>query len=311
MNWVKRDFLLKADKIYNSDVQYNRKDINKDFSVHIAPTELNIYLPEDYLESTANGKPDWWIARYLSGSFENKEGLVYPQFDKHIVEPFEIPKHWERWQGSDFGLVDPTVAIFAAIDPKEGVVYLYDEHYENQQPVSHHAKEMLKRHKFIGHGLLRQPIGDSAGAKKNERDMRSLFDHYAEYGIYFKPATRKLEDSIMKMWGYLQSGHLKIFSTLKNTLWEFENYKYPERELDSDKKINYEQPLDKNNHAMDSIRYLIAELPDDPTDMINLSYNANFEINTGGKSTAIPHALQDNEERGIYGSYGKEWQHYY
>ena len=104
MNWIKTEFLLKADKIYNSEIEYSRKDINKDFSVHIAPTHLNVHLPSDYYESTANGKPEWWIMRYLHGSFENKEGLVYPQFDKHVVEPFEIPEHWERWQGSDFGL---------------------------------------------------------------------------------------------------------------------------------------------------------------------------------------------------------------
>ena len=208
-------------------------------------------------------------------------------------------------------VVDPTVAIWGAVDPKEGVLYLYDEHYENQQPVSYHAKEMKKRHNKIRPGLLRQPIGDAAGSKRSEVDRRSLFDHYAEYDIYFKPSTKKLEDSIMKMWGYFELGRLKIFSSLENTLWEFQNYKYPERELDSNKKTNYEIPIDKHNHALDAARYLIAELPDDPDDLINLSYNSNFEVNDAyGKPSSIPHALQDEEDN-IYGSYGKDWINYY
>lgn len=301
--------LLKADVIVNSDVDYRVTDPNKDISVHIAPTHLNTYLPDDYLESTARGKPEWWVNRYLYGSFENREGLVYPHYADHIVEPFEIPKHWERMQGTDFGLVDPTVAIWGAIDPKTGIVYVYDEHYEAQKTVEYHAKEMRKRHEGLPPGIMRMPVGDAAAGKKSEKDMTSLFDHYAEYGMYFQPSTKKLEDSIMKMWGYLHLGRLKIFNTLENTIWEFQNYKYPERELDSDKKINYEIPIDKNNHAMDALRYMIAELPDDPDDLINLSYNANFEIyNSTLDSGNIPHALQTDEDR--YGDV-KDWVAYY
>lgn len=105
MNWVKTEVLLKAHKIYNSEYHYeqNPDDINPNISVHIGPTHLNIHLPDTYYEDTAKGKPDWWIARYLNGSFENKEGLVFPQYSDAIVDDFVIPRFWERRIGGDFG----------------------------------------------------------------------------------------------------------------------------------------------------------------------------------------------------------------
>src|SRR5690606_20627903 len=78
MNWIKTEFLLKADKIYNAEEEYAQTDYDINIAVHIAPTHLNTYLPETYYEDTARGKPEWWIARYLNGSFQNREGLVWP-----------------------------------------------------------------------------------------------------------------------------------------------------------------------------------------------------------------------------------------
>ena len=34
-------------------------------------------------------KPDWWIRRFLYGSFENREGLVYPVALDFTVDPLK------------------------------------------------------------------------------------------------------------------------------------------------------------------------------------------------------------------------------
>lgn len=305
VGWLRSEFLLKSAHIHNSEETYEVSDPNPNFSTHIAPTHLNIHLPPTFYEDTARGKASWWIERYLNGSFINKEGLVYPMYQDNIVEPFDIPKNWERTFSVDPGLVDPTAAPFAAIDPKTGIVYIYDEHYENQKPVSHHAKVLNEKIKDIPSMLLRPPVMDTKGFATSERDMRSLADHYAEYGLYFQKATRKLEDSIMKMYGYFELGKLKIFSSCKHTLHEFQNYKYPERSLDDDKSS--EKPIDKNNHLMDSIRYLIAELPDNPNDLINESYNTYSMMEKRPHDTYLPHALQEES------SYedADDWSQYY
>lgn len=303
MGWIKTEFLLKAGKIYNSEVDYQQvpDEINDEYAVHIAPTHLNYHLPKGYYESQAKGKPDWWIRRFLHGSFENKEGLVYPMYNDYIVDDFEIPQHWERYMAVDFGKSDPTAVAWAAIDPQHGDIYFYKEHYEAEKPIYYHASVINKHNETIPHGLLHPAIGDAKGKTTNASDMRSVFDYYAEYGIYFKPSTKKLEDSIQKKFNLFSLGKVKIFKSLKWALWEFQQYKYPDRKLDKSDKAT-EKPEDKNNHMMDAIRYLLAELPDDPEQLRNPMYSRSqmaYDSNRNLKS--LPHALQTTEQ------FGEDW----
>lgn len=308
MGWIKTEILLKAKNIYNSEVKYHQDpdEINDNISVHIAPTHLNTYLPPNFRENTARGRPDWWIRRYLDGSFENKQGLVYPQWEESLVDPFEIPEHWEKMQASDFGINDPTVALWGAIDPRTGIVYIYDEHYERGKAVPYHAEQMKKRLNKIPFGKLRFIVGDPSGASRSHSDMRSVFDHYAEYGVYFSPGTNKLEDGIYKVYSFFELGRIKIFKTCKNTINEIKEYRYPE-DSDSLKRNIGDKPIDKNNHAMDCLRYMIAELPDDPDDLKTEHYSFYSEYNRL-KPKNFVHALQEDDTLGYNAD---EWVNYY
>lgn len=299
MNWIKTNVLLKANKIYNAPVKYPQieSEINRNISVHIAPTELNIHLPSTYYEDTAEGKPEWWINRYLKGSFENKEGLVYPMYEDHIVPYFEVPKHWKRRIGGDFGLNNPTAIPYLATDPDTGITYVYNEYKQAQKPVSYHAKKINEELEKIPYGVIEVMVGDAAGQQRSASDMSSVFDHYAEYGIYWSPSTKKLDDSIMKMYTYFTLGKLKIMDNCVETIQELSEYRYPERSLDKEVKNEdqFEKPIAKNDHLLDGIRYVVAELPDDPDSLINKSYNAQFTINNQlNRKTSLPHALQDD-----------------
>jgi phage terminase large subunit len=309
MNWVKSEILLKAGKIYNADRQYwqDPEDINEHISVHISPTHLNTYLPKDYVDSVSRNRPQWWINRYLFGSFNHTDGLVYPMFSDCIVDPFEIPKHWQRITGSDFGLVDSTVMLAGAIDPKSGILYIYKEHYENGKSIKYHAGQMKKKIlDEIPHGCLMKMVADPKGKARSEKDFKSTYDYYAEYDIYFTPGINKIEDGILKTFSYFEMGKLKIFNTCINTIREGTAYKYPKRDLLTDKNAG-EKPVDKDNHAMDSLKYIVAELPDDPDQLVNLSYNRNdYYGDTIGEQSYLPHALQEEPEESW-----NDWSAYY
>jgi phage terminase large subunit len=146
----------------------------------------------------------------------------------------------------------------------------------------------------IPSGRLRFLVGDPKGTSKSEKDMRSIFDHYAEYGVYFSPATNKIIDGIMKVYNYFALGKLKIYSTCTNTVREGLAYKYPERSLDDKTNVS-EKPIDKDNHAMDSLKYFVAELPDDPENLINRSYGLTY-MNEKKEQAHLPHALQDEDD---------------
>jgi PBSX family phage terminase large subunit len=296
LGWVRNEFLLKADQIHGSERNYfvPEEDKNENISVHIASTRKNKYLPIDYYHSVAKGKETWWIERYLNASFEYAEGAVYSTFSDHIVKPFEIPQHWERLGGADFGIRDHTVLLMGAIDPDTGIVYIYKEYFKNQLPIPVHAKKMKEMVQEVPYGKLRVLVGDPAGKRGNIADMRTLFDHYAEYGLWFKEGTNRIDAGIAKVSAYFSLGRLKIFNTCVNTIREGLNYKYKPMELDSKKNMD-EKPIDKDNHTMDSLRYMIQELPDDPSQLIQKSYQSR---DWGGKMEDghIPFALQSEEK---------------
>lgn len=295
---VRMEFLLKADKIYGSVRNYHvpDEDKNPNISVHVASTRLNKYLPPDYYATTAHGKPRWWVERYLNASFDYAEGAVYTDFGDHIVKPFDIPPSWDRLGGGDFGIRDATVLLMGAIDPETGTVYIYDEYYNNNLPVPEHAKRMREMVQKVPYGKLRALVGDPAGKRKNINDMRSIFDHYAEYGLWFKDGDNRIDSGISKVQAYFSLGRLKVFSSCANTIREGLNYKYKPEELDS-KKNPDNKPIDKDNHTMDSLRYLVQELPDDPSQLIQKSYNARHFKGKTDSDGGIPFALQSEEKQ--------------
>lgn len=290
---VRTEFLLKADKIHGSERNYfvPPEDKNPNISVHVASTRLNKYLPPDYYVTTAHGKPRWWIERYLNASFDFAEGAVYQDFSDHVVDPFKIPKSWDRIGGGDFGIRDETVLLMGAIDPDTGIVYVYDEYYKNGLPVPEHAKRMREMVQQVPYGKLRTLVGDPAGKRQNINDMRSIFDHYAEYGLWFKEGNNRIDAGIAKVQAYFSLKRLKIFRSCVNTVREGLNYKYKPEELDS-KKNPDNKPIDKNNHAMDSLRYMINELPDDPSNLIQKSYASRDWKGRTDENGGIPFALQ-------------------
>ena len=279
VGWIRSEILLKSDIVYSPQTYPKSDNYNPFVSTHLHSSYQNKYLDPDFQVRIGRGKPDWWVKRYIYGSFDYSEGMVYPQIGDSIVDPFIIPGNWKRMFGVDFGLRDPTVMLAAAIDPDEGVLYIYDEHYQNEKPVSYHAGKMKEILARVPAGLIHgQVVADPSGDKKSGMSMRSYFNHYAEYGLFFKPGANQIEAGIMKVYTYFSLKKLRIMSNCVNTINEARSYKYREDSVD-DTKNRGEKPVDANNHAMDALRYIIQELPDDPDNLVAAVYEGNSNAN--------------------------------
>lgn len=293
VGWIRTNILHMSDKVYAPTNYPRDPNANPFLSTHLHSSFQNRYLDPDFQVRIGRGKPEWWVKRYIYGSFDYNEGLVYPMFADHIVDPFPVPPTWKRMFGVDFGLRDPTVMLGLAIDPEEGVVYVYDEHYESEKPVSHHAKIMLDMVNKTPPGMINgQIVADPKGQNRSGRDLRSYFNHYSEYGLWFKPGINTLDSGIMKVYTYFSLGKLKIMSNCINTIKEGREYKYKENELTKEKNRG-EKPHDANNHAMDSLRYIINELPDDPDRVVTEVYNQPV-TKRYNPELYFPKALQDD-----------------
>lgn len=301
-NWVRSEILMKSVKIYGATERYIRRpdDINHSMHTHIARTDQNTYLPPTYLADTRAGKPEWWIKRYLEGSFSMSEGAVYPNFQQNVVDisPAEIKhnirtKGWKVLGGADFGLNDPTILVLAAVDPVEGIAYLYDEYGANRLAVPHHAKVMKERLTHIPFGALMGLYGDPSGKKRNINDRKSIFNHYAEYGIHFEAGDNRIDAGVMKVFGYFEMGKLKILSSCVETIQELTNYHY--KSIDLGDTVS-EKPADGEDHYVDSLRYLVQTLPDDP-DMLKSQTYGKYDFRHENSSEAhLPFELQTNTD---------------
>lgn len=274
--WFMDKFILLSNKIYGSksiDLSdfkklKNRKEEKVYFNTFLSSTRDNEFLPEGFLEKLTLGKTPFWISKYIDCNLSLRDGVVYPEYTKCLVEPFHIPSDWMRIAGFDPGFRDQTAFPMAAIDPATGVIYVYEDYYVAEQPVSYHAehiKELCKGVRFYNNIQA-----DPSVRKRNERDGNSYKDYFYKLsGIYLEEGNNDIVYGIEKVRNYMFNGKLKFFTTCTNITFEALKYRYPEIRP-NDNTTKYNIPLDRYNHLWDAIRYMIAVLPEDPRDMQNI-----------------------------------------
>jgi len=268
--WIRDNFLLISSKIVTSPsidpsvytVLSNKKGTDKHFHTFISSTRDNRHIPTEFIERMSAGKSPSWVRKYVDCYLDYREGAVFPEFAQHLVEPFPIPNSWKRVYGYDPGYNDPTAFISGAINPDTGVVYIYDDYEVAEKPMGYHATQVLLRTKGM---TLYKPIqGDPSARQRNNRDGESYFGYMRkQYNLRMEPANNDILYGIEKMRDYFYCGKLKIFNSCENLKREMASYVYK-----PSAKINTEdQPIDKNNHTIDALRYIVAVLPENPNEL--------------------------------------------
>jgi hypothetical protein len=267
-SWIKDDFLFKSHKIhcsksidpkiYEPMMSLHREPL---FETFISASFDNIMLPKGTIERISAGKGDRWKRKYLWCYLDSREGLVYGDVFNHLVEPFEIPKDWRRLGGYDPGIGDPTAVLFAAVDPKTSTIYVYDEYYVRDQTVSYHGAQL--KPKIEGLTWLKPLAADPSVNKRSQETGMTYKSYFKQTtGITLNPVNNDLLFGIDKVRDYLYQGKLKIFNNLENFRNEVSNYAFP-APSEREKNVNL-KPIDKDNHLMDALRYMIVQLPNNP-----------------------------------------------
>lgn len=134
--WVKRLFI---------DRDYKETENPEDYKFIPSLVFENKYLMENdpgYVRTLENLPEDRKQAM-LYGNWDIFDGQYFPEFNRsiHVIEPFIIPKEWNRYIALDYGL-DMFAVVFVAIDTR-GNAYVYNEIYKSDLIVSE-AIQMLK-----------------------------------------------------------------------------------------------------------------------------------------------------------------------
>jgi phage terminase large subunit-like protein len=171
-------------------------------------------------------------------------GAIYTISDSEIlVKPFEIPDHWLKGYGLDVGW-NKTAAIFGALNPEDGILYLYSEHYRGKDEPEIHAHAIKSRGSMPG-------FIDLASCASSQLDGRKLIDEYRKQGLVLQEADNAVEAGIYACWKRMCDGKLKSFTSLSNWYSELRLYR-----RNQDGKV-----VKEYDHAMDAMRYLVMAGP--------------------------------------------------
>ncbi|HCT53482.1 MAG TPA: PBSX family phage terminase large subunit [Balneola sp.] len=224
-----------------------------------AKTEENIHnLPEGYIDSLKNNYNEIWVNRYLYGSWDAFEGQIYPDFEPsiHVKRHFEVSPEWRRFIAIDHGRTNPTAVLWGAVD-QDDVLWIYREHYEAGQDVDYHARAI---NAYMNEGRYETYVIDpSTGAGKKD-DPETIGNRYRQLKVPVINANNDVQGGIDKVTEYFKKNKIYIHKSCENLVRELINYQWEQPSASRAELNQPERPLKKDDHACDSLKYLIGEV---------------------------------------------------
>ena len=146
----------------------------------------NPHLDKSYWDEL-NSLPEQLRKAWVNGDWNVFQGMAFPQWSAdHICNDFDIPSHWPRTVGIDWGYANPFAAVWIATEPDTGRVYLYREAYKSGLTDPTQAR-LIKE--LSGDESIRTYYADpSMWATKSQQDViTSTADIYRENGVLLAP----------------------------------------------------------------------------------------------------------------------------
>lgn len=193
---------------------------------------------------------EFFTQEYLA-EFAKFTGLIFTSFDEKVhVQDFEINEKWTFYRAIDFGATDPNAVVFVGID-KDDVAYFFDEIYINEIHTSELA-ELIKQKS--AHRYYTGTYADSSG--------KQLIMDLSQYGVFATPVKKNSGENsrnwivagINGLQQRFKDQKIVIHPRCKALIKEIMSYSWRKDRLGE--AVNL--PEDRNNHLIDSTRYLFA-----------------------------------------------------
>lgn len=182
---------------------------------------LAVYLPHER-KMRSEGEP-------VFGS-----GMVFAVDPDDIREsPFEIPSHWPRLAGLDFGWEHPTAVVWMAIDLDNDCIHVYGEYKKKKTMIPLHAVSIRSR------GVNVPVAWPHDGYQHEKGSGTSMADQYRNELVNMLPfhftnppapgqkegtGGISVEAGVMEMLARMETGRFKVFSTCSGFWEEFSQY---------------------------------------------------------------------------------------
>ena len=212
-------------------------------------------LPEGYIENLLKNYPESWINRYVYGGWEQVDEMVFSEFreSQHVVDIISLSSvsgYHKRAIGGDYGYRNPSAFLWGYRD-FDGRIIIYDEFYKTGQLVDDLSKANLK--------YGRQMTFMDYSIKKPDRDGKSLWGDLEQKGVWLIESNKDEINNILLVNSLLKQGRLAITRNCENLIREIKGYKWKRLKFGEEKNFD-ESPIDKDNHAIDAMLYLVNGL---------------------------------------------------
>jgi hypothetical protein len=271
--WVKDRFVDETSK----DYILNRSNVSAEW-IPSLPRD-NPGLPPGWEEDMRISENEEWIKRYLDGSWEIHEGMVFDELREHVhnLDNYVSDEDYQAFCDKlrKFGSLDhATTGITCyevmGTDPFLNY-YCVDEHYEANKLIQYHAGHVRRiqiRHDPIEYSLIDPSCENKTMQGRDE--LISVQDKYIEYGVPLVAANRALIsvglDQIKTLLtvnkkhkhpftSEMGAPRLFISKSRCPNLWkELQSLK---KELNKRGEIVYKG----RDHAIDNVRYILGSRP--------------------------------------------------
>lgn len=205
----------------------------------------NPFLPGSFVKNLETEyKGTVYFDRYILGMWKKAEGLVYPNYENAIIQPFE--QRYRQYQISiDYGIQNAFVMLLFGLG-YDNTWYLIDEYYhsgrdsKSQKTDGEYKDDLIK---FINNRKIDRIIIDPSASS-----FITLLKKTTQ--IRIKSAKNDVLAGIGQTANSLANSHVKIFSTCKNIIEEFGKYSW-------DEKIQEDKPIKEWDHCLDALRYFV------------------------------------------------------
>ena len=254
-NWVKKRYIDPSppNESFRGTDGLTRKFIP-------ARLQDNPYLAKDgRYEQMLNALPPTQRQQLLDGNWDVAEGAAFTEFNPfdHVITPFEIPVHWERSKGIDYGYASESACVWGAVDPSDGTLIIYRELYRKGllgTELAGMLTEMEMEDPFSVQGVL-----DTACWSRTGTTGPTVGETLQRAGHKLRRADKNRIQGKIQIHEYLkltQSGRpkIQIFNTCPNLIRELQS-------IPLDKAKPEDVDTHASDHAYDALRYLIMARP--------------------------------------------------
>jgi hypothetical protein len=144
---------------------------------------------DDYVSRLQKLSPTM-VKQLLDGDWGAFEGAAFTLTDDHLLEPFDIPLEWDRFESMDYGLSNPTAWPVWAADYDENLV-IFDCYYQPGLP-SETAPMILKRRQSWRSTVCwgdPMSLATRTGTVRRFGDPATIETEFADHGVHVARAN--------------------------------------------------------------------------------------------------------------------------